>query len=237
MVRTGDVVANPRDTSAFFVERQGGAGRAVLASDWWAALGQVLRDEGVLTDTSRMVIQVSPAGAVARVDGQVWQVRPHHAEPDVEAVRSAASVEKACARALDAAMEAIPSESGAVLRAQRGYLRFLAVRGPHGDALLGVRLPASTGVAGRAAQTQRTVVVGDATGHPRHFDDIDRITGYQTRQIIAVPVIDGGVLQAVIELINPEEGVTVNRQTLKPVETIGRVLGTYLSRRPTRRRG
>lgn len=216
-------------TAAYVVAREGGDGRSVIAADWYAALGQVLREEGVLAGVRDMQVRVAASGVVARVDGAVWTVRQHTlAELPDDAVTAA------CQRALAVAMERVPSESGAVLLVEGSFLRFVAVAGPHGGGLLGIRLPDTAGVAGRAVQTQRAVVVNDARATPDHFASLDRITGYQTRQVLAVPVSDGGIVYGVLELMNADDGRRYDGGDAQRVEAIGGVLGRFLGRRAVR---
>jgi GAF domain-containing protein len=228
--------ANRQDpiSRAFVVARQGTDGRPVIASDWWAALGQVLREEGLLDDLRELGVRVTPRGVVVRCGDVVLTVREHVppvalADTDLDA---SADVRAACERALDAALRAVPAESGAVLLVERRYLRFVAARGPHAPTLIGVRLPSSSGVAGYVLQTQRSLAVGDAARHPRHDGSLDALTGYRTRQILAVPLDGGGLVHGVLELMNPPEGQRFGPEERRRVEEVARVLGSWLGREP-----
>jgi GAF domain-containing protein len=121
-------------------------------------------------------------------------------------ILQAETVLQACERALGAAKAACGAESGAVILAERGYLRFVAATGPHATRLLGTRLPLGTGVAGFAIERKRTIVLADAHTDPRHCAEVDALTGYVTREIAVVPLVLDGLALGVLELMNLPEG-------------------------------
>lgn len=125
----------------------------------------------------------------------------------------------------------VPAESGAVLLLDEGYLRFTAAFGPHADSLMELRLPPTIGVAGYSLQTQRSVVLGQANRHPRHYRALDRINGYETRQIVAVPLLAGGVAQGILELLNPPNAVQYTSDHIAKVESVARALSDYVGAR------
>ncbi|MCB9666210.1 MAG: GAF domain-containing protein [Alphaproteobacteria bacterium] len=217
----------PQQTQAWEVSLDGVEARAVIAADWWSALGQVLRDSGRLDRLARVVARVLPSGVVVQIDGESWTVRPHAGI----GTDGGADVAAACQRALTAALERVPCESGAVLLAEGRFLRFVVASGPHGESLRGVRIQSTTGVAGHVVQTQRSAVVHDAELHPRHHAAIDELTGYKSRHILAVPLAHGGVALGVLELINPTDGGRFSAGVVRHVEQIAQVLGAWLARR------
>ncbi|MCB9680262.1 MAG: GAF domain-containing protein [Alphaproteobacteria bacterium] len=224
-----------RSTRAFVVSGPGDYHRSVIAADWLGALVEVLREADRIDAIGELSVTVAPSGAIARVGqgtGQeLWRVRAHGgAGTDAGGIQGAGDLRTASRRALDATLEVVPCESGAVLLLERGFLRFVAAAGPHASALLGVRLPTSAGIAGRSVQTQRTIVLGNAHGHPSHYAALDDITGYETRQIVAVPISEGGAVYGVLELMNPTSG-TFGRAQVARIEEICRILAGFLAHR------
>ena len=70
-----------------------------------------------------------------------------------------------------------------------------------------VRFSLSTGIAGYAASTGEVISVEDAYHDPRFNPEVDRRTGYQTRSILCVPVVNHtGHVTGVIECINRRIG-------------------------------
>lgn len=110
--------------------------------------------------------------------------------------------------ALDLLMEYIPAESGAVLlmEAGGGALRFVAARGPRAARLVGQPLPSGKGIAGLAVRSGVALTVREAKKDPRHYDDLDRKTGYETRAILSVPIRSGRGSIGCVELLNPFAG-------------------------------
>lgn len=71
-----------------------------------------------------------------------------------------------------------------------------------------IRLPIGTGVAGHAAQTGTRLNIHDAYESPYFNPETDRRTGYQTRTILAVPMLseNGESILGVLQLINKDNG-------------------------------
>lgn len=70
-----------------------------------------------------------------------------------------------------------------------------------------IRLPIGKGVAGIVAATGQTVSIDDAYGDPRFSVEIDRVTGYKTRNIIAVPLKNNkGEMLGVFQVLNKLDG-------------------------------
>ncbi len=53
-----------------------------------------------------------------------------------------------------------------------------------------IRIPADCGVAGWVFLSKEPVIINDAYGDPRFFDGIDRRTGFRTRNLLCVPLIN-----------------------------------------------
>ena len=70
-----------------------------------------------------------------------------------------------------------------------------------------LRIPMGQGIAGFVAKTGNAVNISDAYRDTRFSQDLDRITGYQTRSLLAVPLKarDGQVL-GVFEVLNRSKG-------------------------------
>lgn len=74
-----------------------------------------------------------------------------------------------------------------------------------GEISLGeIRVPMGAGVVGAAMQSMETIKVDDVRSDPRFYSGADKKTGYETRSLIAVPLLDGQACRGVIEFINPD---------------------------------
>src|SRR5205085_10176831 len=96
-----------------------------------------------------------------------------------------------------------------------------------------IRLSVNRGIAGEVARTGAILDVPDAYADPRFNADIDRVSGFRTRNILACPLRDHdnavvGVLQVLskrrgnfvewdrdkIQILGAQAGVAVQRQFL-----------------------
>jgi putative ABC transport system ATP-binding protein len=71
----------------------------------------------------------------------------------------------------------------------------------------GVRIPLDSGIAGAAVIGGRPVLVADAYADPRFNREVDRRTGFRTRSILCLPLVDrAGEVFAVTQLLNRRDG-------------------------------
>jgi signal transduction histidine kinase/putative methionine-R-sulfoxide reductase with GAF domain len=69
-----------------------------------------------------------------------------------------------------------------------------------------IRLKAGEGIAGLVVQQRESVRLDDAWADPRFHRATDELTGFRTRNMLAVPLIDGGVVKGVVEALNHHDG-------------------------------
>ncbi|MBM4101638.1 MAG: GAF domain-containing protein, partial [Phycisphaerae bacterium] len=70
-----------------------------------------------------------------------------------------------------------------------------------------VRIPISGGIAGACATSRQIINIPDAYADPRFNRDVDRQTGYVTKSILAVPLLDDqGELVGVAQVLNAKSG-------------------------------
>jgi signal transduction histidine kinase/CRP-like cAMP-binding protein len=76
-----------------------------------------------------------------------------------------------------------------------------------GDDLVEIRLPLGKGLAGYVAKTGETVNIIDAYKDPRFNPEIDRKSGYKTRNVLCMPLRDkDGKIVGVFQLLNKRGG-------------------------------
>jgi GAF domain-containing protein len=68
-------------------------------------------------------------------------------------------------------------------------LVFEALAGENEQALLGTRIPSSTGIAGWTLVTRQPLVIEDLTQDPRHSREVAASTGYVPKGIMSVPLL------------------------------------------------
>jgi PAS domain S-box-containing protein len=93
-----------------------------------------------------------------------------------------------------------------------GELIFSVPTGPKADKLTDIRLPSGKGIAGWVAEHERYVLVSDVQNDPRFYPEIDRISGFETKSILCVPLKAKTKLIGVLEVINKVDGSSFTDQ-------------------------
>jgi phosphoserine phosphatase len=71
-----------------------------------------------------------------------------------------------------------------------------------------LRVPAGTGIVGACARNRRIINVPDCYADPRFNPDVDRRSGYRTRCMLTLPLVDHkDVLVGVMQVLNKADGV------------------------------
>lgn len=132
---------------------------------------------------------------------------------------------------LDIAMVAIPCEASSVFqRDKSGGLTLVAARGRIADKVIGLKLKRGQGIAGACAEDVRTLPVSDVARDPRHAAAITKALGFETRSLLAVPIVHQEKVLGVIELINKQGSNEFQRHEVELVERVGRTAGDLLVR-------
>lgn len=123
---------------------------------------------------------------------------------------------------LDNSMGAIGASAGSLLipDEQSGELIFAIVRGttPR-EHLVGKRVPAGKGVASWVLTHRQSAIVNNPEADERFYSDLDEQLQHKTHSILAAPLIGGGRVIGVIEIINKKDGklFSTGNQTLLSV--------------------
>ncbi|HJR81376.1 MAG TPA: GAF domain-containing protein [Anaerolineales bacterium] len=88
-----------------------------------------------------------------------------------------------------------------------GDLIFRVTTGPVAGNLLGQRLPAGTGIVGRAVQLRAPIIENDGQHSPNRYGVPDKQTGFISRSLLAVPMQIKDRVLGVIEVINRKDGL------------------------------
>ncbi|MEO5969392.1 MAG: GAF domain-containing protein [Bdellovibrionia bacterium] len=103
-----------------------------------------------------------------------------------------------------AIMNAIPSEAASVLEvdSEKNSLFFRCSAGRASDVLNGFVFPLGKGIAGQALNSRRPVIVDNAEENKVHLKAIGDAVGFETSNMIAVPLIIRDKAYGVLELLN-----------------------------------
>jgi len=93
-----------------------------------------------------------------------------------------------------------------------------------------IRVPADRGFIGSAIKTGKTINVPDAYADPRFNPQVDRATGFRTRNVLSVPLRDyQGQLVGVLQVLNKRSG-SFGEYDVTLAETLGAQAGVALQR-------
>ncbi len=106
------------------------------------------------------------------------------------------------------------------LDANSRELFFVIAKGIDFALLKNVRIKMGEGIAGKVAESGKSIFVEDVKSNPLFLQKIDKLSGFKTKSLIAVPIIFQNEVLGVIELINTFEGRNFTQNELKILETI-----------------
>jgi GAF domain-containing protein len=87
-----------------------------------------------------------------------------------------------------------------------GELTAEIATGAPGEAIAKQRVPAGSGIAGWVVANDEPAIVADPREDPRFYSDIDAKTGFETRNLLAVPMRTKERVIGAIEVINRRSG-------------------------------
>lgn len=147
---------------------------------------------GTNTAISREAILNRQIGALQRVNRFVSSI--HDSERLLQTI-------------LEVAKEAVDAEacSIALYSAADGLLHIDFTSGEKNSELRHMTMDMGQGILGQVAETRTSVMVDDVSTDPRFDNSVDRLTGFTTRSIIAVPMAVRDEILGVLEVINKRD--------------------------------
>lgn len=141
---------------------------------------------------------------------------PKHLPPEALSALVDASAAINSAQGLDETLAAIARAAASVMRAEassvivldevRDRQVFRAAVGDRADQLIGMDYDREVGISGKAIQRGEALVVNDVSKDAAHYHEIDSRLAFQTRSLIAAPLINKGHTLGVVEVLNPISG-------------------------------
>jgi PAS domain S-box-containing protein len=109
---------------------------------------------------------------------------------------------------LYSSIAAVAAEAASVLLldAEKKNFRFYGVEGPAKPVLLDVTFPVDQGLAGYVFQTQKSAIFNEVQQDPRFYGKFDSVSGFQTKNLVAVPLVAGNEKVGVLEVLNKAGG-------------------------------
>lgn len=129
---------------------------------------------------------------------------------------------------LQATLQAIARSAASVMQAEassvllldkrRDKLTFLASVGGGGDRLLGEEFDADLGIAGQVISTGQPVLVTDVRSHQKWFQGIDDRSNFDTRGLVAAPLVHQDEIIGVVEVLNRVAEGNFSEQDLELIQ-------------------
>jgi signal transduction histidine kinase len=99
-------------------------------------------------------------------------------------------------------------------------LRFVVVPWFHREILQGIKVPLDASAAGWAVREMKPISMDDVKRDARHFPEADRLSGFQTRSLLAVPLVLRGQVRGVIEVLNKTGNAHYTEEDVAILETL-----------------
>jgi PAS domain S-box-containing protein len=96
----------------------------------------------------------------------------------------------------------VGAESQSVLLLEVDELVFVATSGKNSEKLMGIRMPASQGLAGQVLESGKSIFISHADQQDKIYRRVDEASGYDTKSIMAVPLIVDNQIIGVIEAVH-----------------------------------
>ncbi|MCP4592055.1 MAG: GAF domain-containing protein [bacterium] len=121
------------------------------------------------------------------------------------AINASLELSEVLDRIARSAAELLDAEAGSVLLrdARRGKLVFAAVSGEKAGRVLGQEFAEDLGIAGQVLAEGQARLVPDVSESDGHYKGIDQQSGFETRGLIAAPMLVADEVVGVVEVLNP----------------------------------
>lgn len=137
-------------------------------------------------------------------------------------ITSTLDLKKVLNKIMDISTKLVKSEAWSLLLIDQDkkHLVFKEALGSKKHKIKGAKLRFGQGIAGWVAKEKKPILSNDAQSDPRFYPEIDRITGFETKSILCVPLISRGNTLGVIEIINKLSKQDFTKDDLQKIETI-----------------
>jgi GAF domain-containing protein len=113
-------------------------------------------------------------------------------------------------------MDALTAEAASVLMLDfaKENFRFYSAEGEAKEVLLMATFPATHGLAGSVLETQQAEIINDVQNDPRFYGKFDSESGFQTRNMVVLPLTAGEEKIGVLEVLNKMGGKPFTEEEL-----------------------
>jgi GAF domain-containing protein len=112
------------------------------------------------------------------------------------------------AELMDRVLEYLHIEALSIFMLERATDELLCkyAAGPVGQQVFGLRIPVGQGVVGWVVKYEEDLIVPSTDLDPRFYGGVDEQTGFVTRSILCVPMLQAGQIIGAIEAMNKTTG-------------------------------
>jgi len=108
-------------------------------------------------------------------------------------------------------------------------LYFKTASGEKGGIVKKIKIKIGEGIAGFVAANKHPVIVDDAQSDPRVARFVDQVTGFNTRNILCVPMILGNEVIGVVEVLNKKNSEKFNNEDVEILESLASLAAVAVS--------
>ncbi len=131
---------------------------------------------------------------------------------------------------MDSAKTVLPVEAASVLLVDpdTNELFFELAQGEKGEEVREIRLAPGEGIAGLVAERGESVIVNDAANDPRWSNRVAARTGFVTRNLLTVPIVNYSRIEGVLQVINKKGGRSFTERDRMLLERVARPMAVAL---------
>ncbi len=163
-------------------------------------LGKILLDLGLITEeTIKKALRLQ-----AEEDTPIGGDKLHKLKAIVTRINKSYNLIDIINQILVYATEIVEAESSSFILYDKNNdkLVILVPTGPQADKIREMELPTDRGIVGWVYTNNKSLIINDVTKDDRFYQEIDKLSGYKTRNILCVPISVKGEKIGAIEVIN-----------------------------------
>ena len=148
-------------------------------------------------------------------------------------INSISDFEELLSQVLDVAGRVMRAEASSLflIDETNGDLELAIARGPVGtEPPRKAKVPRGHGFVGWVREHRKSLLVTDAYQDPRFYSDLDKTSGFITRSLLCVPLLQGEQELGVLEVLNPIDKDHFDPVDLEAFEVYGSLAATAIAR-------
>ena len=188
-------------------------------------IGEILQAKGYVSERQlKEALQIQAQSATPRLLGQILidqgLISQEQAQLSnycqkcrtldlVARINSTNNLQELLSIIIEAASEIMEAEGSSVIvhDSKNGDLIIAVPTGPASMEISGTRIPGGKGFCGWVVSQGQPLVVTDAPSDPRFFEEVDKLSSFQTRNVICVPLrTPQGEIIGAVEAVNRKGG-------------------------------